>query len=206
MSASLYGTWFDDENYVSLTFGYGYHSYDSVRDLIFAAPPLEAKGDFSGHTFTIAPEVGKLFRWDEMELEPFATLDYTHFRHQSYDEDGAGGAGLSVNDDTEDSICTELGVRFRSDFDLENGGRLMPELRLSWLHDFSDEVVNTARFAGANTSFQTTGIDVVEDIFNIGLGVNWQFDDSKVFYTHYDAELGSGFDGHTLQAGIKVLF
>jgi outer membrane autotransporter protein len=99
-----------------------------------------------------------------------------------------------------------LGVRFRKTWLLKNGGRLTPQLKLAWRHDFSDEVVNTARLAGANASFKTTGIDVVSDIFNLGLGVDWKIDNAKTFYTQYDAEFGTRFKAHTLQAGVKILF
>jgi outer membrane autotransporter protein len=203
LSASLYGTWFDNDHYISLMFGYGYHSYDSV---VFAAPPLRAKGDFEAHTFTLAPEVGKLFRWGRLDLEPFAGMRYTHFRQEGYTEKGAGAANLTVGRDTDDQLSTELGVRFRTTISLDNGSQLTPQLKLAWIHDFSDEVETTARLTGANTAFRTTGIDVVSDIFNIGLGLNWRMDSSKTLYTEYDAELGSGYEAHTLQAGIRILF
>lgn len=206
LSLSFYGTWFSDDTYLSMTFGYGYHSYDSVRKIAFAVPPLRAKGDFKAHTFTLAPEIGKLFTCNDMEIEPFAGLSFTHFRQQSYREKGAGAANLDIDSCTDNSIISELGVRFRRTWSLNNGGRLTPQLKLAWRHDFGDEVVSTVRLAGANASFKTTGIDVVSDIFNVGVGVDWQMNKSRTLYTQYDADFGSGFKSHTLQAGIKILF
>lgn len=204
LSLSLYGTWFDNDRYLSLTAGYGHHSYDSVRELDFA--DLRADGDFSGDTFTLAPEVGKLFRYKSLSIEPYAGLTYMHFHQEAYTEDGAGDASLSVSADNEDAVSTELGTRFRKMWALDNGGYLMPQLQLAWRHDFADEVVTVAQLTGATTSFRTTAIDVVSDIFDVGLGVDWQIDKTKTLCAQYDAELGSGFEAHTLQACIKILF
>ncbi len=204
LSLSLYGTWFDSNRYLSLTAGYGHHSYDSIRELEFA--DLRADGDFSGDTFTFAPEVGTLFRYKSLSIEPYAGLTYLHFHQEGYTEDGAGDANLSVSADNEDAVSTELGTRFRKMWTLDNGGYLMPQLQLAWRHDFADEVVTVAQLAGATTSFRTTAIDTVSDVFDIGVGVDWQIDKNKTFCTQYDAELGSGFEAHTLQACIKILF
>lgn len=204
LSLSLYGTWFDSDRYLSLTVGYGHHSYDSVRELDFA--DLRADGDFSGDTFTFSPEVGKLFRYKSLSIEPYAGLTYMHFHQEGYTEDGAGDANLSIRADNEDAVSTELGTRFRRMWALDNGGYLMPQLQLAWRHDFADEVVTVAQLTGATTSFRTTAIDVVSDIFDVGLGVDWQIDKSKTLCAQYDAEFGSGFEAHTLQACIKILF
>jgi outer membrane autotransporter protein len=204
LSLSLYGTWFNNDRYASLTLGYGHHSYDSVRNLEFAG--LRAEGDFSAQTFSIAPEVGKLFRVGSFGIEPYAGLNYTHFSQESYTEKGAGDADLSVDDDSDDIVFSELGTRFRKTWAFDDGGYLMPQLTLAWRHDFNDEVVTVAQLAGASTSFRTTAIDVVSDVFDLGAGVEWQIDKNKALCTQYDAELGSGFTAHTLQACVKILF
>jgi len=204
LSLSLYGTWFNNDRYASLTLGYGYHSYDSVRNLEFA--DLRATGDFSAQTVSIAPEVGKLFRVGSFGIEPYAGLNYTYFTQESYTEKGAGDADLSVEDDRDDIVFSELGTRFRKTWAFDDGGCLSPQVKLAWRHDFSDEVVTVAQLAGASTSFRTTAIDVVSDVFDLGVGVDWQIDKNKALCTQYDAELGSGFTAHTLQACVKILF
>jgi outer membrane autotransporter protein len=204
LTTSLYGTWFNHDYYLGMTVGYGYHNVDEMRDLRFAG--LRAKGDFKAHTFSIAPEVGKLLRYKSFGIEPYAGLNYTHFRHQSYTETGADAANLSVNSDTDDNLALELGTRLRKTWVFDNGSYVAPQLRFAWRHDFGDETNNIARLAGAETSFKTTGISVVNDVFSVGAGLNWRIDKSKMVYAQYDAEFGSGYDAHTLQASIKVQF
>ncbi|HNS20695.1 MAG TPA: autotransporter domain-containing protein, partial [Sedimentisphaerales bacterium] len=204
LSASLYGTWFNSTSYVGLTLGYGYHWYDSTRRLSFAG--LRADGEFDAQTLSIAPEIGRLFRCGSYGIEPYVGLNYTHFAQDGYTEEGAGDADLSVGDDTDDSFSTELGTHLYRTWAMRNGGSLTPELKLAWRHEFADEVVTVARLAGAGTSFKTTGIEVVDDIFSIGVGLNWQIDKSKTFCAQYDADLGSGFDAHTLQTYISIQF
>lgn len=204
LTTSLYGTWFNHDYYLGMTVGYGYHNVDEMRDLRFAG--LRAKGDFKAHTFSIAPEVGKLLRYKSFGIEPYAGLNYTHFRHQSYTETGADAANLSVNSDTDDNLALELGTRIRKTWVFDNGSYVAPQLRFAWRHDFGDETSNIARLAGAETSFKTTGISVVNDVFSVGAGLNWRIDKSKMVYAQYDAEFGSGYDAHTLQASIKVQF
>lgn len=204
LSTSLYGTWFNHDYYLGLTVGYGYHDVDEVRDLDFAA--LQAKGDFKAHTFSIAPEIGKLLRYKSLDVEPYAGLNYTHFRHESYTETGAGAANLSVGSDTEDNLAFELGTRLRKTWVLDNGSYLMPQLKLAWRHNFGDEASETAQLAGADTSFRTTEIAVVDDLLSVGAGLNWRIDESKMLSAQYDAEFGSGFDAHTLQAGVRIQF
>ncbi len=204
LTTSLYGTWFNHDYYLGMTVGYGYHNVDEMRDLRFAG--LRAKGDFKAHTFSIAPEVGKLLRYRSFGIEPYAGLNYTHFRHQSYTETGADAANLSVNSDTDDNLALELGTRLRKTWVFDNGSYVAPQLRFAWRHDFGDETNNIARLAGAETSFKTTGISVVNDVFSVGAGLNWRIGKSKMVYAQYDAEFGSGYDAHTLQASIKVQF
>lgn len=204
LTTSLYGTWFNQDYYLGMTVGYGYHNVDEMRDLRFAG--LRAKGDFKAHTISIAPEVGKLLRYKSFGIEPYAGLNYTHFRHQSYTEKGADAANLSVNSDTDDNLSLELGTRLRKTWVFDNGSYVAPQLRFAWRHDFGDETSNIARLAGAETSFKTTGISVVNDVFSVGAGLNWRIDKSKMFYAQYDAEFGSGYDAHTLQASIKMQF
>lgn len=204
LTTSLYGTWFNQDYYLGMTVGYGYHNVDEMRDLRFAG--LRAKGDFKAHTISIAPEVGRLLRYKSFGIEPYAGLNYTHFRHQSYTEKGADAANLSVNSDTDDNLSLELGTRLRKTWVFDNGSYVAPQLRFAWRHDFGDETSNIARLAGAETSFKTTGISVVNDVFSVGAGLNWRIDKSKMFYAQYDAEFGSGYDAHTLQASIKMQF
>ncbi len=204
LTTSLYGTWFNHDYYLGMTVGYGYHNVDEMRHLRFAG--LRAKGDFKAHTVTIAPEVGKLLQYKSLGIEPYAGLNYTHFRHEGYTEKGAGDASLSVGPDTDDSLSLELGTRLRKTWVFDNGNYLTPQLRFAWRHDFADETSNTARLAGADTAFRTTGIAVVSDIFSVGAGLNWRIDKSKMFYAQYDADFGSGFEAHTLQASVKIQF
>lgn len=204
LSTSLYGTWFNHDYYLGLTVGYGYHDVDEVRDLDFAG--LQAQGDFKAHTFSISPEIGKLLRYKSFDVEPYAGLNYTHFRHESYTETGAGAANLSVGSDTDDNLAFELGTRLRKTWVLDNGSCLTPQLKLAWRHNFGDEASETAQLAGADTSFRTTEVAVVDDLFSVGAGLNWRIDKSKMLSAEYDGEFGSGFDAHTLQACVKIQF
>ena len=68
-------------------------------------------------------------------------------------------------------------------------GNMIPELRASMQYDFaSDEAEATATFAGGGSAFTTTGAEVEEFGYNLGLGVGWESDGAS-FSLSYAAGL-----------------
>jgi hypothetical protein len=98
-----------------------------------------------------------------------------------------------------------LGAKFHTSIK-EGNGTLTPSVRGGISYDFSgEEAVATSKFTGGGASFKTTGADVEQFGSNLGVGIT--YDDGRYSIgANYDAELKSGFVGHSGSLETRVKF
>ena len=132
---------------------------------------------------------------------PSIGLSHASVEADTYTETGAGNLNLTVDQaDTSVTLGT-LGVRLHGVV-----GDMIPELRASMQYDFaSDEAEATATFAGGGAAFTTTGAEVENFGYNLGVGVGWDSDGTS-FSLSYDAGLKDSYLSHTGVAEVKVSF
>jgi outer membrane autotransporter protein len=102
-------------------------------------------------------------------------------------------AALVVGSDNSESLRSSVGARFAYDT-AWNGNVLTPELRLAWLHEFSDGVRGiNASFADTTLpgSFITSTGSALRDRGVIGAGVSGKLAPLTVLSVNYDAIVGS---------------
>ncbi|MGM4890511.1 autotransporter domain-containing protein [Tardiphaga sp. 862_B3_N4_1] len=167
---------------------YGFSDYDTTR----VAVGTTNTAAFSGDHYAIRGTVGTDLRVSGWVVTPEIGLQYTRVMTDGFAERG-GAAALVVGSDSSESLRSSVGARFAYDYAL-NGGVLTPELRLAWLHEFSDGVRGiTASFADTTLpgSFITATGSALRDRGVIGAGVSGKLAPLTVLSVNYDAIVGS---------------
>ncbi|KZD23120.1 autotransporter domain-containing protein [Tardiphaga robiniae] len=167
---------------------YGFSDYDTTR----VAVGTTNTAAFSGDHYSIRGTVGTDLRVSGWVVTPEIGLQYTRVMTDGFAERG-GAAALVVGSDSSESLRSSVGARFAYDYAL-NGGVLTPELRLAWLHEFSDGVRGiNASFADTTLpgSFITATGSALRDRGVIGAGVSGKLAPLTVLSVNYDAIVGS---------------
>ncbi|SFL30170.1 Autotransporter beta-domain-containing protein [Bradyrhizobium sp. NFR13] len=167
---------------------YGFSDYDTTR----VAVGTTNTAAFSGDHYAIRGTVGTDLRVSGWVVTPEIGLQYTRVTTDGFAERG-GAAALVVGSDSSESLRSSVGARFAYDYAV-NGGVLTPELRLAWLHEFSDGVRGiNASFADTTLpgSFITATGSALRDRGVIGAGVSGKLAPLTVLSVNYDAIVGS---------------
>ncbi|MGM4920085.1 autotransporter domain-containing protein [Tardiphaga sp. 813_E8_N1_3] len=167
---------------------YGFSDYDTTR----VAVGTTNTAAFSGDHYAIRGTIGTDLRISGWVVTPEIGLQYTRVMTDGFAERG-GAAALVVGSDSSESLRSSVGARFAYDYAL-NGGVLTPELRLAWLHEFSDGVRGiNASFADTTLpgSFITATGSALRDRGVIGAGLSGKLAPLTVLSVNYDAIVGS---------------
>lgn len=202
---TLYANYTGKPWYVDGTLVYGRHNYDSTRAISFTGFDAKAKGTHTGDQYTAQVAGGYPVIVANTLITPNASLAYSLLNQSAYAETGAGGANLAVSDQSNTSVRSGLGIKASKSF--SNGTtRLVPEARLTWLHEFNDKAPDqAAKFAAGGSSFTTSGARAAQDSAVIGIGLNIAQANQISVTANYDAELKDRYVGHngTLQARME---
>ncbi len=144
--ASVYGVYSHGPVYVNGILGYGYNDYDTTRLLAFSSDDRIAQASYAGHIASGYVETGYRFTGTFMDIVPLAGIQASYLLRDGFTESGAETLALSVDRQNYSSLVSSLGVRLRKEFALESG-TLIPEMKLRWDHEFSDDTY------GMNASF-----------------------------------------------------
>ncbi|NBO19611.1 MAG: autotransporter domain-containing protein [Proteobacteria bacterium] len=188
---SLYGTTTYMQNaYLDGFLSLGYHTFDSERS-VFAGNGLTrlAKADPDASHFVAEAETGYDFKRERWKFGPFAGFRLSYADYNGYQESGAESFNLNVRDRDDFSAISSLGAGVSHQFRMDNGGVIVPSMRVAYQHEFGDGQVNVkANFLDApNLPFKVEGALRERDWLNVNPTVsaafpnNWLF---QAFYSH----------------------
>jgi len=204
----LYGDYNLPQDYfISGSASYGYNDIQSVRRDVGGIAGLTATGDYSAEQYTAHIETGKDFQIKQAyapTITPTIGATYTHLSPDSYTETGAGGANLTVETDTIESL--ELGAAIKSQWDINqtDGSVLSPSLHAGYRYDIiGDTIQSTSNFTGGGASFNTQGADPARGTATIGAGLQYQATSNWTLSAGYDFEIRQDYTAHAgiLRAG-----
>ncbi len=205
---TLYGDYdVDDRTYVSGQLAYSFGDVDTTRHNVGGVAGLNASGDYDSDQFSTRLEAGRSYNsGNGMTLTPSVNVNYVHYDADDYTETGAGGANLTVDNDTLNIL--ELGVGVEASWENQNadGSILKPTIHAGVRHDvIGDEVESTNTFVGGGSAFKTEGFDPAQTTFNGGVGVTYYSTNNWNFTANYDGEYKSDYSSHSglLKAGYK---
>lgn len=152
---TFYGTHYGDSYYVDGLVGFGQSDYDLSRRILYQPGPnpgpevindplglnprdRTAKADTDSDEFAISVGGGYSLSGGAFSYGPFVRLDYVTLDIDGYEEKGAQGLNLKVEDQDIDSFQSVLGgeVSYALSTDF---GVLVPQGRLGWVHEFADD-------------------------------------------------------------------
>jgi outer membrane autotransporter protein len=194
-SLTAYGTWqFRPGSFVFGQAGGGSNSFTQRRHIGFLG--ATARSQFSGYQFQLKGGLGHdLHLTDSVTLTPMATLQYLRADTQGYGETGAGLANLQVNRSRVDALVHEVGARVSGRWETPLG-TILPEMRLSWTHDYIvGPIAATGQLAGA-TFFSTTS-RLAPDGARLNLAGTLLYSDRLTVRAEYQGDLRSNYNAHT---------
>lgn len=182
---------------------YGWSDYDNTRMALGAANTSA----FNGTHYAFRGTVGTDLRLRGWVVTPEIGLQYTRVMVDGFAETGSAAA-LNVAADRSESLRSSVGARFAYDY-VFSGGIVTPELRLAWLHEFSDGVRGIdASFADVTLpgSFVTATGSALRDRGVIGAGISGRLAPLTVLSVNYDAIVGDDAVAHQIVGRIRHSF
>ena len=194
-NADYSGLGFYNNNIINLA----YNDYKTQRTIAVGDYLGTARGKFAGNSYSIKSGVGYRIKLsDNFMLSPTAALQYYKLSQDSYQETGAGNAGLNVVNNDYDNIISEIGVELTSKVKTKSYD-LTPKFSAAWSRNLKDNSQeSTVSFIGGGAKLQNDSIVPQEDRFNFGFGldvVHSKYQDQSLRLV-YDLQLASQYDGH----------
>ncbi|MDF2764912.1 MAG: hypothetical protein K0S81_1906 [Rhodospirillales bacterium] len=181
--------------------GYAYHDNETERQITTGGFDQTAEGDYAGHELSAAAEVGYLMQLGALGLEPVAGLAVTHLSDESYEESGAGGAGLEVDGRSTTSLRSTLGAR--ASFAPSPAFRLSASL--AWAHELADtEREVDASFLGGGGTFRIQGAEVSRNSALVGVALGVALGAGVDLTLGYDGQFGADDTAHGAEARLKI--
>lgn len=204
--ATLYGIYQRDSWYLESQLAYARQGFDTSRFVAVGPVSENPRGSFNGYVGSARLGGGIDWNIGDLVLVPNASLAYTYMKQDAYSETNAPTAALSVAESSNSSLRSSLGAALRRDFALESG-KLQPEIRLAWLHEFHDRApVSVAQFAFGGSSFTSAGAIPAKDSFAPGLGLTYMASDQLTLSANCDAEIKDRYLGNTGTLKLKLKY
>ena len=188
--------WFFDS---SVT--YGYHAHESDRSTLIGS----ASADYGAQDATLYAGGGRDYEFGFSTLTPTASLQYTYFNRDSYDESGAGA--LSYDSHTTSMLHSRLGVTWSYLYEPPSGRSIIPAISVGWEHEYiQDNNDVQASFAAAGSSFNVPTDSVDSDSLFLRTGATMLLDQAWAIYIRYDGNYSPNMASHALIAGATFEF
>lgn len=205
--ATLYGQWEGAPWYLDAALGYTRHKYDSFRTVAFTGFGGTAKAKYDGDQYVARLGGGYSIPVGGAVVTPLAHMAYSHLNTDDYMETGAPGANLTVKGQSIDSLKSGVGAEIAYPI-ATNLGKLVPEARAVWLHEFldTDAPQTTAAFVDGSSTFVATGATPARNGATLGVGVSLASAKGITLSANYDAEFKSEYVGHTGKVEVRTSF
>jgi uncharacterized protein with beta-barrel porin domain len=194
----------DGFNYYTAITGMQFNGFNTTRYIQFDGINETANGGFSGWQGYGYFERGVSFQRKCATLQPYAALQYIYLRQNSYTESGAGVLNLNVSGIDANSLRSLVGGRLQIDRGWQ-GGRLLPEVRALWLHEFlnTNAVVNSFFAPIGGGSFAIQGLNLGRDWAIVGGGLRYELASGWQIYGNYDAQVNTQQVFHVGSGGLQ---
>ena len=178
--AGLYGSYGSVDAWqtgfgVKLGAGYGFHHFNTERDISIGSEKWTAKADYNGHSLGGDFEARYGFGVTQafpLVISPMFGVQASRLWTESYDEKGAGSLNMIARSSEMDSLTGKIGVEFGSAIPVK-GMILRPNASLKWVHEFADlQTVNDYKLEGASTGYSMKTPEEAEDVFELKAGID----------------------------------
>ena len=135
---------------------------------------------------------------------PVVAVDYLRLSEDGYDEDGALGISLRLDERVTETMATSAMLNLGAEF---NGRRtwIRPAIRAGYRKEYLDDVVTSGFFRGLDTPFALTAGEFPDEALILGLSVAAGSEYSSVGFD-LDSDIRDGFVRHTGRIVVRLLF
>ncbi|MEE9411941.1 MAG: autotransporter domain-containing protein, partial [Methylococcales bacterium] len=212
-SGSIYSTYYLDDFYVDGIFTYTKRDYDIERNIVIPSQSLrrQAKADTESDQYAASLGLGHNLQLQGFDLNPFAQVSYTRLEIDGYNESGAGGLNLNVDNQDVESLESVLGARLAYAWS-HAYGVLMPQFRAEWHHEFKENsrTINTSFVNDINSNQNVMQIrsDAPDrDFAIIGIGLSGVFQGGLQVFGAFETLLAQqDTSSHKFTAGLRLAF
>lgn len=205
----LFGIYKENKNYLSSYANVGRLDYKDISRQIQIGPMQRVQtAETKGSQYGVGLEFGHVFDvYSNIKITPFTSLDWQKVRINGFEEKEADSTAMWFEDQNRESLTSSLGVRFQSDWKLNNY-ILSPALEASWSHEFKDDALAVkAGLKTMNGSFEMSGYKPEKDWFNVNVGLNAQLRNNFSSWFMVNARLANhSQENMGLSIGLKYLF
>lgn len=208
-SPGAYATYFKDGFHINALFAYGYNDYTNTRNIDFGGLGATANSSPNGNQYVTNVDLGYDFHPDKhWTLGPTLGVTYTHLDVDSFTENGAGAADLTVNAQHADSVRSRLGGQIA--YSVHSGPVLFqPNVSLAWQHEYlNDSAGITSQFSIPGSSpFTIQTASPSRDSALLSLGATATLDNSMALYLNYFLDVGAeDYYAQSVEGGFKARF
>jgi uncharacterized protein YhjY with autotransporter beta-barrel domain len=132
---SFYAGWRSGEFFAAPQINIGEGSFASRRTIVAGALTRSATANWSSYIASGGFTTGYIFDLGGFQVIPQIALDGLYLREGTYSEVGAGGTGLSLKSQNQQSVRSFAGVLGQGTYSWNNGN-LQPQLLVGWSHEF----------------------------------------------------------------------
>jgi len=152
--------------------------------------------DFNSTEMFVSYRAEYLVKINQLSLTPLAGFRYASVKYSDAMIDAENG----LQGFTHNSLESELGLRVARQFK-----KLNVNVSGSWLHEMLD-TSNTSTAFTSFGNFEQTGIERDADSFELGLGVQYQFNDKVMLDIDYTREFSANSNNSGLEAKLTFRF
>ncbi len=206
-SLTAYGTYFKPSFHLSAVVGYGRDQLELTRAIDFPGLPQVAEGDPDGSQIAISLGGGWTRQSEAISIGGFVGADLVEASIDGYQERGAPGFNLAVDDQKIRSLLASARLQISYAASLKMGV-LLPTLRFAYLHEFEDDSrLTIASFVDdpLGIPFATPTANPDRDYFRLGLGVSATFARGRVAFLFVEQDLDrDDLDYYQLSGGFRL--
>lgn len=134
---SFYAGWRAGDFFVTPQLNLGQGGMHSRRTVTAGSLTRTATANWNNYLAAGGVSTGYIMDVGGFQLIPQIALDGLYLREGTYTESGAGGVGLSLKSQSQDSIRSFAGVLGQGTYTWDNGA-LQPQLLVGWTHEFKN--------------------------------------------------------------------
>jgi len=191
-SFTAYGLYARSKYYFQGTLGLGRNEFEFERAIDFPGSPRQiARGNPDGDQLTWSLEGGWDKAWGASSLTAFARLEGTETEVDAYQETGAPGFNLRLGANEAESLTSAIGLQWARASSM-TWGILQPALRVSYLHEYDDDVREIVASFVDDPSSRPFAIPTAvpdRDYFNVGVGLSAVFPRGRQAFVFYDRDV-----------------
>ncbi|MBN1559474.1 hypothetical protein JW998_04445 [candidate division KSB1 bacterium] len=207
IAGSVYGGHLWGQSFTHGVISYAHESFENRRDLHVGPLERVARGNYNGSVLSALLTGGRRFSAGRWGFEPFASVQYAHLSEEEFAEKGSGSVNLIVESRTTNWLGSDLGIRLSRIF-LGERSAFVPELLLSWNHDFglNDQPIVAAFEGNPSMTFTINGQDIQRDGVTLGAGLSFLTTSGWKASLRYDRVQRSDYKANSLTIRLGLAF